>query len=173
MHIFIDTNILLDFFHFTNEQLDSLNKVFASHEHGAATVHLTGQVKDEFRRNREAKINDALKRFKETKFTARLPSFMQAYDEYCDVTRLVSELQAKSKAILEKVHDDIARQELMADKLIKDIFDKFKLIQTSDKIYDAASRRISVGNPPGKNKSIGDAINWLILLETVPNPYFS
>jgi len=63
MHVFIDTNILLSFFHFSNEELDSLNDVFASHKHGSATVHLTDQVRDEFRRNREVKIKDALGRF--------------------------------------------------------------------------------------------------------------
>lgn len=41
MHVFIDTNILLNFFHFTKDELDALNDVFASHEHGAAKVHLT------------------------------------------------------------------------------------------------------------------------------------
>ena len=82
MHVFVDTNILLTFFHFTHEELDELNKVFASHEHGAATVHLTDQIRDEFRRNRETKIKDALKRFQETKFSTQLPSFMKAYDEY-------------------------------------------------------------------------------------------
>ena len=105
MHIFIDTNILLNFSHFIDEQLDSLNRVFASHEHGAATVHLTDQVKDEFRRNREVKINDALKRFKETKFTARSPSFMQAYDEYRDITQLVSKLRTNSSNSLKSTTD--------------------------------------------------------------------
>lgn len=34
MHIFIDTNILLNFYHFTSEGLDALNSVFVSHEQG-------------------------------------------------------------------------------------------------------------------------------------------
>lgn len=34
MHIFIDTNILLNFYHFTSEDLDALNSVFVSHEQG-------------------------------------------------------------------------------------------------------------------------------------------
>jgi predicted nucleic acid-binding protein len=72
MHVFIDTNILLNFFHFTKDEVDGLNDVFASHEYGSATVHLTEQVCDEFRRNRENKIKDALKKFKDVKFTAQL-----------------------------------------------------------------------------------------------------
>ena len=168
MHVFIDTNILLTFFHFTNEELDGLTNVFASHEHGAATVHLTDQVRDEFRRNREVKIKDALKRFKETKFTVELPFFMKAYDEYSHIKELAKELQAKRTSILEKTDNDIAKQELVADKLIEEIFKKSKFIVTTDEIYMAAHRRVFIGNPPGKNHSIGDAINWLILLKTVP-----
>ena len=76
MHVFIDTNILLNFFHFTKEEIDALSNVFASHEHGAATVHLTEHVCDEFLRNRENKIKDALKKFKDVKFVAQLPAFM-------------------------------------------------------------------------------------------------
>ena len=169
MHVFIDTNILLTFFHFTDEELDGLHNVFASHEHGAATVHLTGQIRDEFRRNRETKIKDALKRFEQTKYTTQLPSFMKAYDEYGDIRRLARELREARKAILEKVSQDVALQNLVADKLIYEIFNKSRFIATSDEIYDTAQRRKSIGNPPGKNQSIGDAINWLILLDNVPD----
>lgn len=169
MHVFIDTNILLTFFHFTDEQLGGLQDVFASHEHGAATVHLTGQVRDEFRRNRETTIKDALKRFERTNFTPQFPVFMKAYDEYDYIRELSGELREHRKAILESVRDDIAEHRLVADKLIMDIFGKSKIIPTTQKIYAAAQRRMSVGNPPGKNQSIGDAINWLILLANVPD----
>lgn len=168
MHVFIDTNILLTFYHFSDEELDALNDVFASHEHGAATVHLTEQVQDEFRRNREAKIKDALKRFKETKFSPQLPSFMKAYDEFTEIRKLASDLKLKAKAILEKADTDIAKEDLVADALIRDIFDKSEIIATTDEVYQQARKRMDVGNPPGKNSSIGDAINWLTLLRTVP-----
>lgn len=169
MHTFIDTNILLTFLHFTDEELDGLQTVFASHKHGAATVHLTGQVRDEFRRNRETKIKDALRRFRQTNYRVQLPSFMKAYEEFSEIGRLTRELEEKSKAMLERVNEDIASHDLLADKLIEELFDKSEFIDTSDEIYDAAQRRMSIGNPPGKNKSMGDAINWLILLKHVPD----
>lgn len=169
MHVFIDTNILLTFFHFTDEELDSLQNVFASHKHGAATVHLTGQIRDEFRRNRETRIKDALKRFTQNNYTVQLPSFMKAYDEYVDIRKLASELREKSEIILARAREDVATHKLVADKLIEELFDKSELIGTSDEIYATARRRMFIGNPPGKNQSIGDAINWLILLRNVPN----
>ena len=169
MHVFIDTNILLNFFHFSKDQLDALNNVFSSHENGAATVHLTRQVCDEFRRNRENKIKDALKRFKDGKFSAQLPSFMKGYGEYEDIRRLSTELQVLVKSITEKVDADILAKALLADKLISGIFSRAKIIETTSELFAIANMRRAIGNPPGKNSSIGDAINWTILLSNVPN----
>ncbi len=169
MHVFIDTNILLSFYHFSKDELDALNNVFASHEHGSATVYLTEQVCDEFKRNRESKIKDALKRFTDVKFNAQIPSFMKEYGESAELRRLCSELQSKHKAILKVVNGDIAEKNLMADRLIGDIFAKYETISTTEDIYQKSTIRMAIGNPPGKNDSIGDAINWIQLLESVPN----
>jgi hypothetical protein len=169
MHVFIDTNILLNFLHFSKDELDALNNVFASHEHGAATVHLTQQVCDEFKRNRENKIKDALKRFREVKFSAQLPSFMKGYPEYEGIKKLTSELQGLVKAISEKVDIDITAKRLLADGLISGIFSKSQAIETTPAVFSAASMRLAIGNPPGKPGSIGDAINWIILLSAVPD----
>lgn len=168
MHVFIDTNILLNFFHFTKDEVDALNDVFASHEHGSATVHLTEQVCDEFRRNRENKIKDALKKFKEAKFAAQLPSFMKGYEEYEAVRKLSGELQQLSKSLMEKVEKDIQDRKLLADQLIKDIFEKSNPVETSADLFAVASMRLAIGNPPGKSNSVGDAINWTVLLNSVP-----
>lgn len=168
MHVFIDTNILLNFFHFSKDELDALNNVFASHEHGAATVHLTQQVCEEFKRNRENKIKDALKKFKEVKFSAQLPSFMKGYEEYNAIRKLSVELQQLSKSIMQKAEADIALRNLQADSLFKDIFAKSAIIETTPAVFSAASMRMAIGNPPGKNGSIGDAINWTVLLQSVP-----
>lgn len=169
MHVFIDTNIILNFFHFSKDDLDVLQSIFASHEHGSAKVHLTEQVCDEFKRNRENKIKDALKRFNDNKFTEELPSFMKSYGEYKEIRSLSLKLKKKKKDILAKAEEDITKKNLLADKLIKEIFDKSEIIETSQEFYDRASMRMSVGNPPGKNSSMGDAINWIILLDAVPN----
>lgn len=169
MHVFIDTNILLSFYHFSDEELDALNNIFATHQHGSATVHLTEQVCDEFRRNREAKIKDALKRFKEAKFSPQLPSFMKTYDEFKEIRKLAGKMKSNATAILMKAHKDIADEALVADKLIHEIFDKSDIISTTDEVYQHARRRMDIGNPPGKHTSIGDAINWLTLLAAVPD----
>ncbi len=169
MHVFIDTNILLNFFHFTKEEIDALSNVFASHEHGAASVHLTEQVCDEFLRNREAKIKDALKKFKDVKFAAQLPAFMKQYGEYDQIRQKSAELQELIKSISTKVDTDVVNSDLITDALIKDVFEKSNPIPTSPDLFAKAQMRMMVGNPPGKNGSIGDAINWIALLDAVPN----
>ncbi len=169
MHVFIDTNILLNFFHFTKEEVDALGNVFATHQHGSATVHLTQQVCDEFLRNRENKIKDAIKRFKEVKFVAQLPSFMKAYEEYESILKLSAELQKQAKSIMDKADEDISSRNLQADHLIQEIFKSSAPVPTTAQLYAEANMRMSIGNPPGKNSSIGDAINWTVLLSAVPD----
>lgn len=168
MHVFIDTNILLNFFHFTKEEIDALSNVFASHEHGAATVHLTEQVCDEFVRNRENKIKDALKKFKDVKFAAQLPAFMKQYEEYEKIKQKSAELQELAKTILQKVDGDVIESGLIADTLIEDIFAKNHPIPTIPERFAKAQMRVLLGNPPGKNGSMGDSINWIALLDAVP-----
>lgn len=155
--------------HFTKDELDALSNVFASHSVGNAKVYLTQQVCDEFKRNREAKIKDALKRFNEAKYAAQLPSFTKGYPEHERILTLTQELQQLSKRLHDKVSEDIAAQRLQADALIADIFRRTEIIKTPKEIYERAVNRGRLGNPPGKNDSIGDAINWIILLEKVTN----
>src|SRR5262249_12083926 len=42
-------------------------------------------------------------------------------------------------------------------------------IPIDETIEPLARTRIDVGNPPGKNGSLGDALNWEILLQNVPD----
>lgn len=169
MHVFIDTNIFLNFYHFTSDDLDALNSVFVSHKEGSTHVHLTDQVCNEFRRNREGKLRDALKQFRTFNLSAQLPYFMKTYEEYATLQDLGKKFKKHAKAISDKADTDILAMNLPADHLTNDIFGKSKILKTTAKIYDAARRRVDVGNPPGKPGSIGDAINWLLLLEHVPD----
>lgn len=153
MHVFIDTNILLNFFHFSKDELDLLNGIFVSHEQGKVVVHLTEQVLDEFKRNRESKIIDALKQFKDNgKLTVKLPSFMKEYPEYKDIQDLNQNLQKQLDLIKSKADKAIKSFDLAADKLIDDILQSNKedIRETTKDHFDEAYRRMLIGNPPGK-----------------------
>ena len=172
MHVFIDTNILLSFFDFSKDDLNALETVFSPHKHGSAIVYLTDQVHDEFRRNRESKIKGALQRFENAKFKAQIPHFMKGYPEYEDMLTLSGQLEEKRKSIMKSVNSDIQGETLPADQLIAGIFGIFQrhpVKQTTDEIFTEAWRRVTSGNPPGKDRSMGDAINWVTLLHSVPD----
>lgn len=170
MHVFIDTNILLSFFHFSKDDLNALETVFSPHKH--AVVYLTDQVRDEFRRRRESRIKGALQRFENAKFKAQIPHFMKEYPEYEDMLTLSGQLEEKRKSIMKSVNSDIRDETLPADQLIAGIFGIFQrhpVKQTTDEIFTEAWRRVTSGNPPGKDRSMGDAINWVTLLHSVPD----
>lgn len=169
MHVFIDTNILLSFYHYAQDELDALNDVFASHKHGSAEVHLTRQVRDEYLRNREGKIKDALNTFNSHNLAPKFPLFMKGYEEYAELKRLTQKASDVKATLLKRLGEDIIGQNLVADKLIKGIFSKSQPYDVTDDMYRQAAQRMALGNPPGKKGSLGDAVNWLLLLQSVPN----
>lgn len=167
MNVFIDTNIFLNFYHYGKDDLDALDKVFTTHQHGSAKVYLTQQIYNEFMRNREIKLEDALKRFKDKRLP-QLPIFMKQCDEYNKIIDLSKELDKLCKSLSANIDDKIKNNQLLADKLIENIFTK-DVEPITPEYYQRAKMRMDLGNPPGKNGSLGDAINWCILLEKVPS----
>lgn len=164
MKVFIDTNIFLNFFDFSSEDLDELTKIAVLQTTKGIEIILTQQVLDEFRRNREQKIQNALKKFEEVDFSS-FPQMIKPYPEYSDLQAKKREFQKIKKDILDKINSDKTTKSLKADTVIDQIFATVQLIKLSDGIYERARRRRSLGNPPGKKSdSIGDEVNWESLL---------
>ena len=82
IHLFIDTNVFLSFFHLTSEDLEELKKLAALIDSGEIQLILPEQVENEFVRNRGAKIADAMRALKDAKFNISFPLFAKDYDEY-------------------------------------------------------------------------------------------
>ena len=116
MHIFVDTNVLLSFFHFTSEDLDSLNDIFVSHKKGAAVLHLTDQVCDEFRRNREVKIADALLKFKGAASAVQIPTFMRTLSDFEALDEAGKTFRKLHAAILKAANEEIVARTLPAGR---------------------------------------------------------
>jgi len=165
--LFVDTNILLSFYHLTSDDLEELRKLVALIDTTKIELVLTEQVKDEFKRNRAAKIVDAMKKLQETKFRLTFPAFAKDYPEYNELRTLLDKAGKKHAELVETVTEDATEGALNADALISDLFQKAAIIPVTDKIYLAALKRVRLGNPPGKENSFGDAINWECLLATV------
>lgn len=165
--LFIDTNILLSFYHLSSDDLEELRKLIALIDTGQITLVVTEQVKDEFFRNRGAKIADAMKELYKARYAPAFPAFAKDYPEYLELRKLLSETGKKHSELVEKMEKDAASSQLKADALVSDLFKKAKLIKFTEALYVKALARVRRGNPPGKESSIGDALNWGGLLTEI------
>jgi predicted nucleic acid-binding protein len=165
--IFIDANIFLNFYHFSNEDLENLEQLSALVQAGHVSILLPTQVVSEFARNRESKIKDSLNRISANDRKAEIPQMIKDYPESAELKSAETLFRDKKNKLLERLNKEISSNSLKADMVIKDLFSLIDQIITTDEVLAKAVRRVQVGNPPGKNGSIGDAINWEVLLTAV------
>lgn len=168
MHVFIDTNIFLSFYHLTSEDLEELKKLVVLVNGKEITLHLPEQVIDETWRNRANKIKDKFESFKKEKFSIIFPAYCKSYKEYKFIRDAQKECEKHHAAMIAQIESDIDERKLEADLLLKDLFSLAKKIERSSDIISRARERMDIGNPPGKKGSLGDAINWESLLTSVP-----
>lgn len=164
INLFIDTNILLAFYRFTNDDLETLSKlediIVKTHK---IKLYVTQQQVDEFYRNRDGVIKQSVDSMKVEK--PILPKTFSEHSEYSSAVRESRELVAKINKIKQDTMEQALKGSLKADSIVKNIFRS--PISTTPDIIHKAKMRMDVGNPPGKNGSLGDAINWEVLLESV------
>lgn len=159
-YVFIDTNVYLSFYHLTSDDLEELKKLSALLDSDEILLALPEQVEDEYWRNREQKISDALKRFDECTLKAQFPTVCKSYERFGKLRELQKEFAKEHAALRETLESDIAANTLVADKVIGELFGKAKRLPRTEELVAAAELRMSIGNPPGKKGSLGDAINW-------------
>lgn len=169
MDLFIDTNIYLSFYHYASDDLEELKKLIVLLKQKKLTLYLPEQVVQEFNRNREAKIADALKRFKDQRLKLQFPQMCKDFDEYAKLRNLQKEYEEHHAALLNKLHEAVANHSLKADEITTQLFTLAKRIPCPPELLQKARTRAAVGNPPGKDNSLGDAVNWEALLAAVPN----
>jgi hypothetical protein len=66
-----------------------------------------------------------------------------------------------------KITTDAKNTSLKADEVVTGLFKKANKPAFAQEHYLSAVMRTRLGNPPGKNESVGDALNWETLLLTV------
>lgn len=168
IHLFIDTNIFLFFYHFTPDDLEELRKLAVLLKEKKVVLYLTDQVIAEFRRRRAKTIADALKGLKEQRLNLKFPQVCKDYAEYIELQQLQNQYRTGHAKLLEKLSQDVTKKALKADQTIGELFTKATEIKTTPELIERAKLRVDIGNPPGKKGSLGDAINWELLLEQVP-----
>jgi hypothetical protein len=168
MNLFIDSNILLEFYHFSRDDLEELKKLVSLIEKGEVRLYVTRQVINEIMRNRDGKVADALNRFRDSKVEIQMPQICKSYPEYEIIKKMLMELKKSKSELDEKLISDIGTKTLTADKTIEDLKQKANIVESDGYIEKAISRQ-KLGNPPGKKDSYGDAVNWEALISVVPD----
>lgn len=168
MRLFIDTNILLSFYHLTSDDLVELEKLVKLIEDKELTLIVTQQVIEETLRNRANKINEGLSEFKKTKIKFVFPAYCKDYPQYKEIQTTQKNIEKLHADLISQIDTDIKNNNLKADKLIEKLFSVCIKIPHNDDCYEAAKKRIELGNPPGKKGSMRDALNWESLLKKSP-----
>jgi predicted nucleic acid-binding protein len=166
MNLFIDAQIWLSIYDFSSDNHEQFSKLYDLIDTDIS-IYMPEQTLDEVRRNRENKINTALSQFR--KINIQIPNLCKGYDEYKSYQEMVSHLEIMHRDFLKKIEEDIMKRNLIADRTLEHIFSKIRILPRLDGIIQKAYWRFSIGNPPGKDKSYGDAINWETLIENIPS----
>jgi predicted nucleic acid-binding protein len=164
VHLFIDTNVFLSFLHYSSDDLEELKKLEVLLRDGGVRLLLPDQVVAEFRRNREGKLADSLKKLREVRLAPQFPQICKDYPEYEELRRHQRAFEETHTRLVEKIVADIEKQSLKADGIIRALFAAAQRIETSPALVARARLRSDIGNPPGKKGSLGDAVNWEALL---------
>lgn len=164
MKVFIDTNILLGLYHLSGPDLDELKKIIKLAENDQLTVLMPQQVADEFWRNRERVIRDALDTFLKTKAQQFLPNIIRSNPKASELRKAVDQVNSLVKTLKEDADSAINEHNLPADSIIELLFKQCKPEPIAHDVIERARLRKDLGNPPGKADSLGDAVNWEWLL---------
>ncbi len=167
--IFIDTNILLDFYRMPQGSVTAklLEHIDKHHER----IITSDQVQMEFKKNRQKVILDSLKQFKEPDWAAtKVPAFLveaQATKKLKDcksgLKSSIAKLTKRINRVLEapEIYDPVYK---VLQRLFKNNselnLNRAKKIRY--KLRHLSRKRFNLGYPPRKDSdlSFGDAINW-------------
>jgi hypothetical protein len=166
MQVVIDSNVYLSFYHFSGEDLEELEKILHLVEGGDIWLRVPEQVVQEVRRNRSAKIRESLDSLRKHKLSPTFPAYSKRYDRYSEFRSALIDADTKRAQLLEDIERDIENGTLPADLLIERMFAAGEKHSTTPEIVEAARLRVDLGQPPGKNGSIGDAVIWETILAT-------
>lgn len=162
--LFIDANVYLRFYAYTDDDLVELEKLHALVEASELRIYKNSHLEDEIERNRENKIHAALDTFKKSASAAQIPRFALHFQESQKLLKLSKDIQECKSEVQKKINLEIQEGDLRADRLIRQLLDCGEDLPVDDKVLQQARLRQIRGNPPGKPESIGDQIHWETLL---------
>lgn len=168
IHLFIDTNVLLNFYHFADDSLEQLEQLTGMINDTGICLHLPQQVINELARNREAKLKAANDQFVKESLPSAVPRHMQHYAQCAEYVAAIEQAKKLRGQLASLAMADASNETLASDGLIRAVFDRAIKYPEDESVFAVALQRMQKGNPPGKNGSVGDQYNWETLLKEVP-----
>lgn len=162
--VFVDANIFLSLYSYSNDDLEKLHKVKSLVSNGLIKLCEPDQVFEEVSRNREVKINEAITEFSKEKLSVKLPILMRSFPEADAFYKACKAAEHQRSKLVKQALALAGDGKLPADSVIKEILNVAERIKITEAIYYAAVRRNRTGNPPGKGSTMGDELNWESLL---------
>ncbi len=161
--IFIDTNIILDFYRINNK--NSINEILKEVKKYKKYFISTQQSQDEFLRNRDRTITDFIVELKKQNYkvhTNNVIATLNSYNEYHDS---IIKANKNTKKIIDEVNKLIENPDMdLIYKIYLDLNER--PYDRTNEIIERARKRKIIGNPPtSKKETCGDEIIWETLLE--------
>jgi rRNA-processing protein FCF1 len=169
IHVFIDTNVFLNFYSFPDDSSTALDELLEHMGPDKINVHLPKQVEDEFERNRESKLQAAVGDFRNAKMPTAIPNHMRGAETAKQYDEALKNAEHAKKSLIANVIGLSFQRELEVDTQIEKVFSASTRHDDCDAALASAIARMHKGNPPGKPGNVGDRYNWEILLAKVPD----
>lgn len=168
MHLFIDTNIFLNFYTYPDDDDGVIDGLLENIGPSKIVLHLPKQVENEFERNRESKLHGAVTEFQNSKFPNAVPNHMRGTEAARNYQDAIKIAESAKKTLIANATGLALQNDLPVDKKITELFNKSQKYAEDDATFKLAIERSQRGNPPGKGESVGDRYNWEVLLKHVP-----
>lgn len=169
MHLFIDTNVLLNFYSFSDDGLHDLDALIAHIGEDGIAVHVPKHVINELERNRESKLRVAASEFQKAPFPDAIPRHMLGTPETDQYLKAVKTAKEARKLLIGNATAHALQRTLNVDVKVAELFTKATHHPEDCATFALAMDRMHKGNPPGKNGSVGDQYNWETLLNNLPD----
>jgi hypothetical protein len=168
MHLFIDTNVFLNYYRHTADDTKTLDQLCKHVEAGDIALHLPLQVRDEWIRNRERGLHESNESFRRV-VPPGLPRHLDGLDSTSKYLEAVTALMTARDQLMIEANSKALQFDLAVDKSLNRVFSSATLYADDYAVFEMAKSRADKGNPPGKRDSYGDQYNWEILLQKVPD----
>src|SRR6056297_3081355 len=121
-NLFLDANILLDFYRYGDDDLTEISKLVALARDQEIRLLFNKHLKDEVNRNREKVLADTLGELRSKKLTIKAPNYCEQFEELETVRKHLKEANKAHGVLIERLQKAIVQRDMGADKLIADLW---------------------------------------------------